>query len=302
MRPNRLDHYLRYHYEMQRRGDLDPQYPALQYLARRYELNLEQRYWIAFLFACCYCVPTVFYVYNEFPDFENVDVARLGRWWALNKKNTLFQTDRLRIKTSDLLVETFLSYRNLVGSSQSAKFLSLKRSTPQASYRAAYDEMMKVRNFGRYTMFLYLEAVYTLTGFDMSPDRLDMKNALSSRNGLCYALGYDELLDRNLSAAQYAETEAKFLELVRFVRLKNPNRGKPTTVWNVETTLCAFKKLMRGTRYMNYYIDRQHHEIEKLEGLVRRGVDWSVLWDHRAEHFEKRYLLEFGAGEERKEF
>ena len=63
--------YLEYHEQSYAAKDIDPAYPMLKYICDRFELNIEQRCWIAFLYGCTYCGPTVFYIYNEFPDFEN---------------------------------------------------------------------------------------------------------------------------------------------------------------------------------------------------------------------------------------
>jgi len=35
-------------------------------------------------------------------------------------------------------------------------------------------------------------------------------------------------------------------------------------------------------------------EIKKMESNVSDGVDWSVLWDFRKEHFEQKWLGELG--------
>ena len=62
--------YTQYHNESLKAKDIDPSVTCLRYLAERYELNLEQRYWIAFLYGTCYSATTTFYMYNEFPDYE----------------------------------------------------------------------------------------------------------------------------------------------------------------------------------------------------------------------------------------
>lgn len=287
----RLAEYKQYHYEMLRIGDCDPQYPALCYLADRFELNIEQRYWLAFLFSCCYAVPTVYYMYNEFPDYSTVNVNRLQRWWTQNKALCLFQTDRLRIKTGDQFVPTFQSYASVVGPSQAIKFQSFRRTSAVATYQAAYEEMNKVKNFGRFTMFLYLEAVARLTGFNMIPQGLDIRNSKSSRNGLLYVLGLDDLIDTEPPKSTCLALERQFQALVTHLRA-NSRIKQHTDVWNTETTLCAFKKLVRGTRYLGYYINRQADEITTMQQRVVSGVDWSVLWDHRAEHFQPQWLRE----------
>ena len=81
---NYPDDFIEYHKEMVEIKDCDPAYLGLKYIAERFELNMEQKFWLAFLYACCYCVPTVYYIYNEFPDYENVSIKRLENWWKIN--------------------------------------------------------------------------------------------------------------------------------------------------------------------------------------------------------------------------
>ena len=76
-----LAEYLSYHRQSSIAKDIDPQNDCLQYVANRFELNMEQRYWLAFLFGTCYCAPTVYYIYNEFPDYNTVNIDRLEKWW-----------------------------------------------------------------------------------------------------------------------------------------------------------------------------------------------------------------------------
>ena len=77
--------------------------------------------------------------------------------------------------------------------------------------------------------------------------------------------------------------------------MKNVNKYdiQHKNIWNVETTLCAYKKYKLGKRYIGYYIERQKKEILKIQDLVKTGVDWSVLWDFRNENYEKKWLTEY---------
>ena len=139
--------FLEYHIESSKAKDIDPSNDCLRYVCERFELNIEQRYWLAFLFGTCYSATTVYYIYNEFPDYENVDVTRLQRWWDLNKHKTIFQTDRLRVKSQNKFVETFVSYRNLLnGFSQKDYFNSLKQPTRQLTYNNCYSNLSGIRN------------------------------------------------------------------------------------------------------------------------------------------------------------
>lgn len=284
--------YIDYHIRSSEAKDIDPSNDCLRYVADRFELNIEQRYWLAFLFGTCYSATTVYYIYNEFPDFENVDVERLKRWWNTNKNKTLFQTDRLRVKTTDKFVETFVSYKNLIGSTtQNNYFRSLKQPTAQMTYDNCYKDLSQIKNFGRFTMFIYLEMVNVLTGYKLEPTYLDLKNAESCRNGLVYHLGHYELdthkKNKKLTQKQINYLQYKFKELKNQIQLLNIDHKN---IWNIETTLCAYKKYNKGKRYVGYYIERQKNEILKMQNNVSNGVDWNVLWDFRNETYEKKWL------------
>ena len=286
--------YIDYHIKSSEAKDIDPSNDCLSYVADRFELNIEQRYWLAFLFGTCYSATMVYYVYNEFPDYENVNVDRLQRWCDANKNKTLFQTDRLRVKTQNRFVETFESYKNLLGDfKQEDYFKSLKQPTKQMTYDNCYKDLLQIKNFGRFTMFIYLEMVNVLTGYDFEPTYLDLKNADSCRNGLVYYLGNYELdthgIDKKLHPRQirYLQYLFKLLqEEIEKLDIEHKN------IWNIETTLCAYKKFRKGKRYIGYYIERQRKEIEKMENNVDNGVDWSVLWDFRRETYQEKWLKE----------
>lgn len=296
-RLSRWKGYKTYHVMMVKSGDCDPAYPALNYVADRFELNREQRFWLAFLYSLSYCAATAYYMVNEFPDYENVDVGRLERWWQKNKKKVLFQTDRAKVKNFDLVVRIYQSYRSIMGDSQAEWFFSNVKETPQATYDFIFSKLEKsLFYYKRYSLFLLLEAIHELTKFPMQPTGLNLQEAESCRNGLIYACGKDRWIQKKkhrqpLKTWQYKYLQEKLEQLYSEIKAENPDI--PTTYWNIETTLCAYKKLFWETRYFGYYIDRQMEEILKMQRNIPVGVDWSVLWDFRKEFFDRRLLGEF---------
>lgn len=275
--------YIDYHAQSYRIGDIDPAYPMLEYICNRFELNIEQRYWIAFLYGCCYCGPTVFYMYNEFPDFENVDVGRLSRWWKYHKQQCLFQTDRLRIRSNDQFIPAFESYRSLVypnGTQEALVCNSIPNSTLQHNYNKLYRVLSQTKYFGRYSMFLWLECMYRLTNIPIMPDRLDWKNANNCYNGLMHAF---ELLETNNvpNGADCVVADGLLSCIINQIKTKYPDYR--TDIWNIETTLCAYYKYCHGKRYIGYYLKRQLEEIDKMAASVPNGVCWDVLYDFRKE-------------------
>lgn len=287
--------YKQYHLNMVKIGDCDPAYPALEYVANRFELNIEQRYWLAFLFATCYCSPTVYYIYNEFPDYENVDDRRLQKWWDANKSKTVFQTDRLKVKSFNEFLPMFISYNKIVGHSQQKTFENLIVKDPQQSYDNIYNFANNFHYMGRFTLFIYLECMKYLTKIPIEITNLELKEAESSRNGLCYAVARDDLVvhknNKKLTKEDFGILEEHLHNLVSELKTQNPDEN--ISYWSVETSLCSYKKMYWNTRYLGYYIDRLMVEILKIEKLVTEGVDWSVMWDFRKEYFPKEWLGEF---------
>lgn len=287
--------YEQYHNQSLEIGDIDPSYEMLRYVCERFELNMEQRYWLAFLYATCYCGPTVYYIYNEFPDFENVDEGRLSRWWSANRSKLYFQTDRRWVRSRNQWCDVFRSYKATIGGLNQEKFYkALKTPDPLLNYENAWNAMSGVYQFGRFAMFLYLEAVYVVTGFPMKPRTMDLKEAESCRNGLAFALNRPDLNTHDGGRANLTPEEMRFLQ-VKFDRLTSIMQAQDprNTVWNIETSLCAYKKYRLGKRWPGFYLDRQAEEIENMQKNVNEGVDWSVLWDYRKETYQKQYLKEF---------
>lgn len=302
--------YVTYHILSNDIGDIDPQYDMLRYVCDRFELNTEQRYWLAFLTGACYCAPTVYYIYNEFPDYENVDVGRLNRWWDGGGRDAcLFQSDRKWIRSRNQFVPMYESYKELLGGrTQEEVFNECKGVNAYVTYDNVYKHFSQVKYFGRFGMFLWLEAVHVVTGFPIKPTTMPWKesSSQSSRNGLCLALGYDDLLrghgygDAPISKEDYQELDTDFIDIIQLLKELRPNSR--VDVWNTETTLCAYKKWKLGQihperqvrhyRYPGYYLDRQYSEVSKMARNVPYGVNWSVLWDMRVETYNAQNLAE----------
>ncbi len=299
----RLEEYQQYHFVSYDIGDIDPSYAMLRYVCDRYELNMEQRYWLAWLYSMAYNAATVFYIYNEFPDYENVDAGRLERWWgSQGRSRCVFTTDRAWVRSRNQFVPAFLSYRKAIGGSllQEERYNGLRGADECETYRNCYNYFGQCFQMGRFGLFLLTEAVHVVTGFPMFPDGIDWRNAQSSRNGLCYALGHDDWLcghdygRKEIPEWAYTELEQEFEALLRHMRRLRPEAR--VDAWAVETTLCAYKKWHRGKRWPGYYIDRQSKEIAAMQRNVTEGVDWQPLLDFRLESYPDRLLLERGGG------
>ena len=304
---NRIEEYIRYHIDSSRALDIDPQVEAIKYLCSRFELNMEQRCWLCFLFSTNYCVATTYFMYNEFPDFATVDVCRLQRWWEENRPKLIFQTDRAWIRSRNQFVDVFCSYREQVrrwSNGQMSQFLALSRAIGSAVDKfIAYDNLRRnfeILLFGRFTMFLYSELLCNVCGLNIGV-RFDLREAESSRNGLVFALGIEDVAYTGRTGKALPDNVIDYLNKgLTFIAnriQREPILPRHKSLWSIETTLCAYKKhKLNNRRWVGYYIERMRREIVKLEATTDKrhggGIYWLPLWQFRGETYSKNYLKE----------
>lgn len=298
-RKNLRESFMRYSAAAIASWEIDPNYPLMNYLFRRFELSRSQEHWMCWLYGVFYHPGTVWYVFNEFPEYEKVDVGRLERWHAANWKHLRYNTDRKYEKGH--FVEMFLSYRDLMGSQDpDAQFQFfdrlLKSKDPVKNFHKVWKELIKLLRFGRYATYIYTEALARCTGMPIQADTMFLKEASSSRAGLCYAIGKPEWAKATLTTAQWDTLFKEADSLMEELQERWPLLG--VDPWFMESCFCAFKGFFRSNkgRYLGYYYDRQADEILQMqEGAreVTHGVSYKPLWEFRRECVPWEYLGEY---------
>jgi hypothetical protein len=129
----------------------------------------------------------------------------------------------------------------------------------------------------------------------------DYDGSRSHRNGLLYAIGRENDMDRKLTAAEYGDLESQAYEILSETQARFPELASSIDYFTMETCLCSFKKIFREShgRYLGYYLDRQAEEIIKAESDGWYGIDWNVLWQSREETIDLRLDHRRGIDKER---
>ena len=270
--------------------DCDPALWLLNYLFERFEHNLEQKYWISWIYGTTYHLPTAWIIWNEFPDFELVNLDRLTEWNDDNYKRLRYQTDTKYNK--GYLPQQFESYRKWIyhnneNGDQRTRFNMFNEKN---SFDFLWTTINKnLYKFGRYSTWYYMQTLHKCVGVDLEPNNLmleDYTGSRSHRNGLCYALAKDDWVDKKLhkSCIEYMNHEAYSIKQ----ELKHKH-NIDMNYYEMETLLCSFKKIFRKSRgrYLGYYLDRQAEEIKKVEADDWIGIDWEVFWNGREETLQK---------------
>lgn len=281
--------------------DCDPALFMANYLFKRFEHNIEQILWICWIYGTTYNIATAWVIWNEFPDFELVDQARLEDWNSKNYMRLRYQTDTKYNK--GFLPQQFASYRAWVhadgSKTQRERFARLLAGESEFSgFRKLFKEFQdNLYKFGRYTSWFYLQALKQCAGLKIdAPDLIlgDIHGSKSHRNGLLYALGKDEDVSkypRSLSELELTYLNEEARSMLHAIKLELPKdlRDK-MDYFAMETMLCSFKKLFRRSRgrYLGYYLDRQAEEISQCERDGWNGICWRPLWQAREETLDHR--------------
>lgn len=292
--PSRLETFRRFWTQQLAIHDCDPGIYAVKYLVRRQELNVSQQFWLCWLYACTYNVATAWVIFNEFPDYENVDVERLAAFDRSNKGRLPYQKDQKWLRGH--LAPMYSSLREQCGDNLDAYW-----ARHYGDFKSAWKAVMSLHKVGRYTAWMFLQAMHEVCQLEIEPDTLELNHDSSQmhRGGLCLALGLDDWAEkgRKFSAAELAQLELQATCLLVDVQ----DNFKDLTVirpnfYSMETALCAFRKLFRRDRgrYLGYYLDRWADDIKATSAKDWPGIDWELLWECRLDGLPKYFCRSTG--------
>lgn len=284
---SRRELFKKYYHWSLKTNDCDPAIFLMNYVNKRMELNIEQRYWFAWLYGNTYNVATAWILFNEFPDFENVDSDRLSVWNQDNYKRLRYQVDNKWQKGH--LPVMFESYKQNIysrGRTQGEYFQSLCTGDGIYNFYTMQGEIVKNwYKFGRYLSWFYLQTLSETCDLNITPSDLLLKESSSEshRKGLMYALALDDIIDIKHDKELFGILDLEADELLEDMKTEFPD--VQADYFSMETTLCAFKKIFRKKhgRYLGYYLDRQAEDIKKCQEDGWNGIDWQLLWDGREE-------------------
>ncbi len=274
--------------------DCDPAIYIINYFFKRFEFNREQKYWLCWIYGTTYHFPAAYIIWNEFPDMELVGIDRLKNWNNENYKRLRYQVDTKWNKGH--LREMFESYKAWVGqSTQHEKVQSFLTGNQFEDFNTLWRESKSWFKFGRYMAWFYLQVLKHCAGVKITPTSLmfdDYEGSRSHRNGFCFAIGKDDLVNVKLNKEQLSEFSSSADEIMDSTKEQYPHVKDKLDYFAMETALCSFKKLFRTKRgrYLGYYLDRQAEEIKQVEKDGWIGINWEPLWQARKETIEKQYL------------
>lgn len=240
--------------------------------ADKKKLNDTQRIWLAFLYGLSYSETTAIRMFMEFPELKKVGKAELLEYWRNNKESLWFNPDKKHLKNNDQVVPAIASF---IKNTKKDPVSYLKTfSTGDEVYREIKN---KWKYFGPHGAYLFFDALYGLApDYYKDPSHIDWKNCgRTVSEGMAHFCYEDDLIETHEFDLD------KYNKLVDKMREKS---GQPIVI--IESTLCAFRKFFKKTRYVGYYADRMLEECLATEEYMPKGVD---IWELREKSVPEKY-------------
>lgn len=276
----RLNEFVDYHIH----GDGECNGIVLKHYASVHKLSADAKVDLAYMFSITYCVESAIVLLED----EEAVLADVDAWVRDNKDKLIFQSDRKYIRMKDAFNKCLCFYRDnrdeirKIGKLES---IDLEQWIPIVE---------KWSYFGRFSAYLFLETISQLFDCDILNAKMEWENGATATSGLMNLYCYDEaanLFDKERKLREPLTKEA-LQEMIEPVLYDIEKNGGNSNITMVETSLCAYRKFFKGSRYNGYYLDRMLEEIYAMQANFPH--ESAELMEIRKRCFDHRYLGEIG--------
>jgi hypothetical protein len=274
---DRIAEFVRYH----NKGDGECNNVILKHLCEKKRLSFEERCDLAYFFSLSYSVVSALVIMNNIRKKTPEEI----------KKDIIFQSDRKYVKMEDRFERSLGFYykelkyrwRNFVKANSKDGKLDLSK---------AVKNVQNWYYFGRFSAFLFLETLAYVNDIEVINSTIDWKNGSTATSGLLDVFSYDEEavnFDKTKKLPRYLTTH-DMDNMLEKVQEKIRNDGGDDNTTMVETSLCAYRKFIKGSRYNGYYLDRMLEELVAMENKF--PDECTEIYEARGKEYDKKYLGE----------
>lgn len=224
-------------------------------------MTKEQTYWFCLLFGMTYQSEMAWVIYNEFPNFWDIDLEQLQAWNVQNMGRQKYARDCKYNKGR--IADQVRSIREVVGPSKSLKkfFESRVQESENDTFFTIYNEAKdSFYKFGRMTSWLLCQTLTETANLPAKPDTMLAADpsSWSVRSGLMYVYNRDDLIEAKDKSLKLSRADIEWVnhkEAELFDRAKSYLGAKHEPMFShylLESHLCQYKKLMLGGDYAGH--------------------------------------------------
>ena len=282
----RMREFIWYHIH----GDGDCNGQVLRAYAEMKGLDAQQKFDLAYFYATTYCCVSAIFLLQKRDEI----VLNASDFADAYRGKLIFQSDRKYVRMRDtfkkMLTEwaTGISYERIPFD----KYTHVQSGTIDTA--RALNVVQQWYFFSRFSAYLFVETYCDILGIQATRvNGLDYEgDSMTFAGGLCYVFGKD-------IEARYIQKNHKlpfstdlFEQMIHSLQQQVKKAGGDDSLVKLETSLCAYEKFFKGTRYNGYYADRQLEEIYELRVKPEMAEACTDVLTARALAIPNRYLGE----------
>ena len=270
----RMKEFVKYHMT----GDGECNGILLKAYADKHDMSLQERYDLAYFYSVTYCIPSAVIMLKS-----RAEILQNPEQWAeRNKERLIFQSDRRYAKLNNRFQKILVDYAANIKDAEAYIDATVKGNT--IIIKKALNISMSWYYFERFCAFLFIETLCLLMGYSAVNMPIQWKDGDTATSGLMNLFGFDK-------SADYFDKHDRLPSNNRLIQAIRKAGGE-TNVTEVETSLCAYRKFYKGSRYNGYYLDRQLEELRYYEQQPGTGIIVKELYQLRKKLFPHKYLGE----------
>ena len=283
--PERIKEFVIYH----KTGDGECNGVLLKAWADKNKLNKQERFDLAYFYSLSYCIPSAILLLQRKEEITKDPKA----FAAKHQKDLIFQSDRRYVKCNNAFEKMLIDYTANI---RADKFTQSVVKAGQLDFEKAMKEVGKWYFFGRFGCFLFIETLGRLNGYKVSTGSIVWKDGDTATSGLMNLFGLDKSADYFDKTGKIPPnlSQEKLDQLLHKVQAAIRKTGGVESIAEVETSLCAYRKFYKGSRYNGYYLDRQLEELNHYKGISYTKDITKELFALRRMLFNAKYLGEIG--------
>ena len=246
--------------------------------------NLEtaERFDLSYMYALVYNIPSAIFMMRE-ADAISSDV---DRWVDENRRRLMFQSDRRWVAIKRRLNDALREFSSMLRGGE--EYMSLVTQGDEIDVTTAIEETQGWYYFSRFAAYLFVETLAAVCHLrQVNSPRFDFEHGDTATSGLMNVFGFDRDADEYDRTGKTRRELRERLDgmLEEACQRISESGGNPSQTC-VETSLCAYRKFHKGTRYNGYYLDRQLGELVTYPMLNDDSIDYvNELYELRSELF-----------------
>lgn len=282
---DRMKEFVNYH----KTGDGECNGILLKAYADLHKMSQQERYDLAYFYSVVYCVPSAIIMLQAKDDI----LKEPEKWARENTSRIIFQSDRRYVRTNGNFEKMLREYANK-NCDADAYISETVRGGHRIDLEKAVEKTQEWYFYGRFGAFLFVETLCLLMGYEGTNVKIIWKDGDTATSGLLNLFCLDnsaDYFDKNDKLPPQLKEE-ELDDMFRITLKEIQRAGGETNVTEVETSLCAYRKFYKGSRYNGYYLDRQLQEINMYMNDASCKTMCQELFMLRKRHFDRAYLGE----------